>query len=122
MSHSSKQNNQSFPKKVRVRKQAEFDRVYESEVYAADQVLVVRGVKNELDYCRLGLSVSRKVGNAVVRNRWKRLIREAFRINKHKIPGGMDIVVRPRKGAECELEAISHSLPKLGKRIKKNLG
>ncbi len=112
---------QTFPPKIRIRKQADFDHVYQSEIFAADQVLVVRGVQTELDCCRLGLSVSRKVGNAVVRNRWKRMIREAFRKNKAKMPVGVDIVVRPRKGATCNQEAIARSLPKLAKLIQKRL-
>ncbi len=53
---------------------------------------------NDLSYSRLGLSVSRKVGNAVKRNRVKRLIRELFRKNKDKFPKGYDIVFIPRKG------------------------
>ena len=73
-------NSARFPKSARVRKQDDFVRVYSTNAYAADGVLVVQVGKNtEDENCRLGLSVSRKVGNAVVRNRWKRLIREVFR-------------------------------------------
>ena len=55
---------------------------------------------NELEWSRIGITASRKVGNAVRRNRWKRRIREIFRRNKRDIPVGYDFVVivkRPRK-------------------------
>lgn len=108
---------QVFPKSNRVRKQADFDRVHRSQAYAADDTLVLRGSPNGLKHARLGLSVSRKVGNAVARNRWKRLIREAFRVSKAKIPSGMDFVARPRKGAVPSLAAIKASLPRLCRRV-----
>lgn len=107
----------AFPKSARVRKQADFDRVHREQAYAADDVLVLRGSRNGLNHARLGLSVSRKVGNAVVRNRWKRLIREAFRTSRAKIPSGMDFVARPRKGATASLAAIQASLPQLCRRV-----
>ena len=48
---------------------------------------------------RLGLSVSRRIGNAVVRNAWKRRLREAFRVARRKIPAGQDYLVVVRSGA-----------------------
>src|SRR6185503_19284271 len=101
----------------RIRKQADFDRIYGSRVFAADGVLVVNGAPNGLAHARLGLSVSKKVGNAVVRNRWKRLIREAFRLAREGLPVGIDLVVRPQKEAVADFEAICRSLPALVKRV-----
>ena len=112
---------QSFGRELRIRKQADFDRVYAARLYAADDVLVVNGCPNELPHPRLGLSVSKKVGNAVARNRWKRLIREAFRLSREQLPAGIDLVVRPQKGAEPEFDAICRSLPALAARIAKRL-
>ncbi|MDX1946245.1 MAG: ribonuclease P protein component [Pirellulaceae bacterium] len=110
-----------FGRELRIRKQSEFDRVYAARVFAADDVLVVNGLASGLDHPRLGLSVSKKVGNAVVRNRWKRLIREAFRLHRAELPAGVDLVARPQKGAEPELAAICRSLPALARRIARRL-
>jgi ribonuclease P protein component len=112
---------QRFPKQVRLRRQADFDLVYQGSVFAADDVLVIRARRNDMDVTRLGLSVSRKVGNAVVRNRWKRLIREAFRRQRLELPVAMDLVVRPKKGATCEYDAIFRSIGRLAIRLERNL-
>ena len=109
-----------FPKEMRLRKQAEFDRAYKARLFAADDVLIVNGCASGLSHPRLGLSLSRKVGNAVTRNRWKRLIREAFRLSK-ELPPGLDLVVRPQKGAEPDFQAIARSLPALAQRIERKL-
>jgi ribonuclease P protein component len=105
----------------RVRKQADFDRAYQARVFAADDVLVVNGAANSLPQSRLGLSVSKRVGTAVDRNRWKRLIREAFRLSREELPTGIDLIVRPQKGAVAEFAAIQRSLVALGRRLAKRL-
>jgi ribonuclease P protein component len=110
-----------FPRTRRVRRQGDFDRVYQRNVYAADSILVVQGCDNQLNISRLGLSVSRRVGNAVLRNRWKRLIREAYRLQLAEIPPGVDLVVRPRRGAEPSLVAIRASLRRLASRVERQL-
>jgi len=110
-----------FPRKFRLRTRTDFDRVYQNDAYAADRVLVIRGCRNGLTYSRLGLSVSRKVGGAVVRNRWKRLVREAFRRSRIELPTGVDLVVRPRRGAQPDYAAITESLPKLARKLAKRL-
>ncbi len=58
--------------------------------------MVVYVFPNELGRTRLGLSVSRKVGGAVERNRWKRRMREAFRLNRKSLPEGLDVIAVAR--------------------------
>jgi ribonuclease P protein component len=110
----------SFRPQHRIRKQSDFDRAYRRRLFAADDVLVINAAENGLPHARLGLSVSRKVGNAVVRNRWKRLIREAFRHWLMQLPA-IDLVVRPQKGAVADLESIQRSLPALARRIARRI-
>jgi ribonuclease P protein component len=111
----------SFPATHRIRKPADFDRIYRARVFVADDVLIVNGDSNGLDHPRLGLSVSTRVGNAVIRNRWKRLIREVFRNSIGNLPAGLDLIARPQKGATPDFASISKSLPALARRLAKRL-
>ena len=113
------QPSERFPKSKRVVRQRDFDRLFKTGRVIADSVLVIHTAANSLSRPRLGISMSRKVGNAVMRNRWKRLIREAFRRLQHILPGSVDYVVRPRKGAMPEYESIYRSLASCGKRLTK---
>lgn len=112
-----------FPREFRLRRQPDFQRVHEANIFAADDVLVIRAISNDLQIIRVGISISRQVGIAVVRNRWKRLIREAFRLMRAELPVGLDLVVRPRRGGVAELRNIQESLrrlvPKLARRVLK---
>jgi ribonuclease P protein component len=90
-----------------------FQRVFEARCSAADRLLVVYVAANEFDHSRLGLSVGRRVGNAVGRNLIKRLIREAFRLDQHDLPSGYDVVCVAKRINEPDLEAYRVSLRKL---------
>jgi len=108
-----------FPKKSHLLKQKEFDAVFQAKNSAGNRILVLYGLKNNLGFSRLGLVVSKKLAGkrAVIRNRWKRLIREVFRLSQHEIPTGMDIVVLPKKGAEPDFRQIQDSFQQLLRRV-----
>ena len=112
----------TFPQSRRMKTPAEFDRCFKRKRSASDEVLIVYACENGLGHPRLGCSVSKKVGGAVVRNRYKRLFREAFRLAQHELPPGVDLVVIPRGGAEPTQEAVQESLVKLAKQAARKLG
>lgn len=112
---------QSFPKTIRLLSRGDFRRVYERRCWQGDDILKLAGQLSDREHPRLGLAVSRQVGNAVVRNRWKRLIREAFRLTRQELPAGIDFIVVPRGVAEPELKPIAKSLSNLSWRLHKRL-
>jgi ribonuclease P protein component len=89
----------AFPKSHHLRSPREFDAVYAAKTREARGPVTVYAKPNGLSHPRLGLSVSRKVGNAVKRNRIRRRLREAMRLMQHDFPAGYDlvIVVRPHE-------------------------
>ncbi|UCE46342.1 MAG: ribonuclease P protein component [Phycisphaerales bacterium] len=85
----------AFPKKSRLISNRQFEAVLSARGRRrrSDRLLTLYMAENDCGYPRLGVSVSRSHGTAVVRNRLKRLVREAFRQNQEKIPAGFDYVV-----------------------------
>ncbi|HEY2882567.1 MAG TPA: ribonuclease P protein component [Pirellulales bacterium] len=110
-----------FPKTVRLLSRTDFRRVYERRSSVSNPFIRLLGRLNDREYPRIGLSVSRQVGNAVVRNRWKRLLREAFRLSQSRLPKGLDFVVIPQASAEPELEQLKQTLVDLSWRLHKRL-
>jgi len=112
----------TFPQSRRMKTPAEFERCYARKRSAADGVLIVYACENGFEHPRLGCSVSKKVGNAVVRNRYKRLFREAFRLAQFDLPSGVDLVVIPKMGKEPAQDAVKASLVKLAHQAAQKLG
>jgi ribonuclease P protein component len=96
-----------------LRRPADFQAVYDRRRSAADGTLVIYARENGLPYSRVGLSVSKKFGGAVVRNRIRRLLREAYRLERDNLPTGFDLVLIPRPLDAHTLDAFRHSLAKL---------
>ncbi len=112
---------QHFPKAAHLRSEADFERVYARKCKAADGVLLVFADRNELGLTRIGLSVSKKHGGAVTRNRLKRLLRESFRSIRAELPPGLDLIAIPLDKEKASLEAYRTSLTKLSQRLVKRL-
>ena len=89
-----------------------FKRVYNHRRSVANRLLVLYIYKNGIDFNRLGVSVSKKVGGAVVRNRIKRLIKENLRLISVSPGYDMVVVVRPA-AAEADFHQIGKSLSNL---------
>jgi len=98
-----------FSKKQRILKNKEFKSVLETGIRVSDGILTVFVSSNGLGYSRLGVSIGKLCGNAVIRNRMKRLVRESFRQSQEVIAGGFDYVVmlstRVGKGEDSKLPA-----------------
>ena len=79
-----------------LKKNIDFQKVYKSGKSYANKYLVMYVLENGTDITRIGISVSKKVGNSIVRHRLTRLIREACRLNYNSIRTGYDIVIISR--------------------------
>src|SRR6516162_9722387 len=104
-----------------LRRPGDFKRVYDRRRSVSDNWLIIYACENQLPHLRLGLSVSRKVGSAVRRNRLRRLYREAFRLSRGEMPSGLDLVLIPRTSVEPALAELRQSLVKLVKQVARKL-
>lgn len=87
-------------KRLRLRNRADFSRVYRYGKSQANYQFVVYGLRRkDVEQFRVGVSCSKKIGNAVVRNRMRRMIKEIIRHHEAEIVANMDLIFIVRKGA-----------------------
>lgn len=97
-----------------LKKNEDFRKVYENGVSLADSFLVMYKLPNNSNENRLGISVSKKVGNSIVRHHLTRLIREAYRLHEEMFDTGLDIVIVARSRAKnSSYKTIEKSLLRL---------
>jgi len=93
---------ESLPRHQRIAKRRDFLRAYENGNKAFGRHAIVFALPNGLGYPRIGVTTTRKLGGAVVRNRLKRWVREVFRLERHRLgldSSAIDFVVNPRRSA-----------------------
>lgn len=99
-----------------LRKNNEFQQVYKRGTSLANRYLVMYVKDNGLEINRVGISVSKKVGNSVVRHRVKRLIRESYRLQEERFHRGLDVVIIARVSAkDCGYDKIDSAVHHLAK-------
>ena len=99
-----------------LKRNADFQNVYKNGKSYANRYLVMYVLENQTGRNRLGISVSKKVGNSIVRHRVTRLIRESYRLQEEMFNSGLDMVVIARKSAKDKTcQDIGSALQHLGK-------
>lgn len=94
-----------------LKKNADFQYVYKNGNSKANRYLVMYVCRNQLSTNRIGISVSKKVGNSVVRHHLTRLIRESYRLQEEMFNSGLDIVIVVRNRAkDCSYHDIEQAL------------
>ena len=101
---------------IHIRKNNDFQKVYKNGKSLANKYLVMYVLKNDLEENRIGISVSKKVGNSVIRHHFCRLVRESYRLHEEIFNSGLDIVVLARQSAkDASYHDIESALLHLGK-------
>ena len=105
-----------YPHSESLKKTRDFQLVYKEGKSRANRYLVMYVKENGLETNRIGVSVSKKIGNSIVRHRITRLIRESYRLQEDMFNSGLDMVVVTRKNAvNCSCQEITSALLHLGK-------
>ena len=97
-----------FPKSLRLLRRADFRRVYDGRRRGVPSLCTAFLRANGLPQSRMGITTPAKLGNAVLRNRLRRRLREVFRLNQSVVAGGWDVVLNPRPAvARVSFESLA---------------
>lgn len=109
-------------KKYLIKKNNEYRKVYNHGISLANKHVVIFAYRNDLSWRRFGFSVSKKIGNAVQRNKVRRKLKEICRINADWFCDSCDYIIIARKGIEdLEYYLIKKSVEKLAYKINKKI-
>lgn len=109
-----------FPQSIRLRKRKDFLRVQDQGIKVSVDPLLALALKNPLNVTRLGITVSSKVGNAVLRNRIRRRLREILRQRRHWFPEGLDLVlIATSRARTADFESLNRACMGLASRLKR---
>ena len=86
----------SFPKSARVRTRNQYQRIAKQSTRHVGSWIIVDVRKNKTEATKMGITASKHYGIAVKRNRFKRIVREAFRLCRYQLPTGFDLNIKPR--------------------------
>jgi len=112
----------TLKKTDRIRKRSEFITLSKLGRRVHNEHFIAVVARGEFGQCRLGVTVTRKIGNAVMRNRIKRRVRECFRLNRHQLTGIWDInIIAKKVAADLSSEQIFQSLSNLFEKVSRQV-
>jgi ribonuclease P protein component len=110
-----------FRREERLRHRTDFDRVFARKCSVHDGKVALHGCENGLTHSRFAASVSKRFGDAVVRNRFRRWFKEAYRRSKEQLPRGLDFVMVLRNTDGLEFQTLMNGLPDLASKLHQRL-
>jgi ribonuclease P protein component len=110
---------EGFPKSLRLTRRSDFLRVQGSGIKVSTEPLLALALQNSLGKTRVGITVSKKVGNAVIRNRIRRRLREIFRKEGRGFPGGLDLVlIATSRAKQTDFGGLGRACQALAQRLR----